>query len=650
MSKNDKSPLVSVIVPIYNSEPYLRGCLDSILHQTYKNLEIILVDDKSRDNSRVVAQEYAESDKRITLICKKTNQGINPARRTGFEHSTGEYIMFVDNDDFISSDSVASHLSAIRTASADISIAKTVWWNDTDTIDQKEVFERGGGSMKILEKKLAYRSLITETSPFAESEVGMLWNRLHKRSFFEGYDWNLSNMPAEDFMTNAYLFNGIKSVVYIDKVQYIHRINNQSTMGRLAQKRGANAQQEIDIFDALFKVSEVFNMVARENCWDFKNEIIYFKYRYFYIRMEAFISKNTLSDTDFKKMQKYTKQSEIATLCSDDFTRYISEYLYAPASDILISLVQYWQEFSHANTLAEFLEMRNATLVENIIHKDRTIRYLEATVQYNSEVMRSLQSLRGSTFNFLGKVKHRLILRAFRAPRILIHKSQTTRLRKKYKDCWLVMDREDSASDNGYVFYTYLLENYPEINAYFAINADSSDVPRLRKEGFKLVFIGTKEHDIAIEESSKLFYAYFTFEYSNNTARRIFLGHGITKDSLPNPGIRSNDYFITALEQEQEFLSERTDMTVVRTGLPRHERLISKMSDPQKEMIIIAPTWRPWLYSNENTVNRSDAYFANWQQLLDSEELRKLSDHYEVVFILHPMMRALEKKIMNLSF
>ena len=91
-------------------------------------------------------------------------------------------------------------------------------------------------------------------------------------------------------------------------------------------------------------------------------------------------------------------------------------------------------------------------------------------------------------------------------------------------------------------------------------------------------------------------------------------------------------------------------MTVVRTGLPRHERLISKMSDPQKEMIIIAPTWRPWLYSNENTVNRSDVYFANWQQLLDSEELRKLSDHYEVVFILHPMMRALEKKIMNLSF
>lgn len=91
---------ISVIVPIYNVEPYLRQCLDSIVDQTYQNLEIILVDDGSPDNCGAICDEYASRDDRITVIHKE-NEGVGAARNDGIEASTGEWIMFVDSDDWL---------------------------------------------------------------------------------------------------------------------------------------------------------------------------------------------------------------------------------------------------------------------------------------------------------------------------------------------------------------------------------------------------------------------------------------------------------------------------------------------------------------------------------------------------------------------
>ena len=96
-------PLISVIVPVYNVEDYLRKCLDSIVNQTYKNLEIILIDDGSTDNSGKICDEYAAKDNRIKLI-HKPNGGLSDARNAGLEIAKGEYIGFVDSDDYIAED------------------------------------------------------------------------------------------------------------------------------------------------------------------------------------------------------------------------------------------------------------------------------------------------------------------------------------------------------------------------------------------------------------------------------------------------------------------------------------------------------------------------------------------------------------------
>lgn len=93
-------PLISVIVPVYKVEPYLRRCIDSIRNQTYTNLEIILVDDGSPDNCGCICDEYAQKDKRILVIHQK-NEGLSAARNSGLDRCTGAYIGFVDSDDCI---------------------------------------------------------------------------------------------------------------------------------------------------------------------------------------------------------------------------------------------------------------------------------------------------------------------------------------------------------------------------------------------------------------------------------------------------------------------------------------------------------------------------------------------------------------------
>ena len=115
---NCNNPLVTVIVPVYKVEPYLRRCLDSIVNQTYKNLEIILIDDGSPDNCGVICDEYAENDKRIKVIHKE-NGGVSRARNEGINVARGEYIAFVDSDDYIEPDLVEKSCIAVEKSGSD---------------------------------------------------------------------------------------------------------------------------------------------------------------------------------------------------------------------------------------------------------------------------------------------------------------------------------------------------------------------------------------------------------------------------------------------------------------------------------------------------------------------------------------------------
>lgn len=114
-------PLISVIVPVYNVEPYLRKCVDSILNQTYRNLEVILVDDGSPDGCPAICDEYATNDERIKVIHKK-NGGLSDARNAGMAVAKGEYLSFVDSDDMLPPDAMEILLHTAISEQADMVI------------------------------------------------------------------------------------------------------------------------------------------------------------------------------------------------------------------------------------------------------------------------------------------------------------------------------------------------------------------------------------------------------------------------------------------------------------------------------------------------------------------------------------------------
>ena len=116
---------VSIVVPVYNAEKYLPKCIDSILNQTFKNFELILVNDGSKDNSLIICEDYKVSDRRIKVINKK-NEGVSIARNIGINSAKGKYIMFIDSDDWIESNMVEKMYDAIQNSDIAICGSKTV--------------------------------------------------------------------------------------------------------------------------------------------------------------------------------------------------------------------------------------------------------------------------------------------------------------------------------------------------------------------------------------------------------------------------------------------------------------------------------------------------------------------------------------------
>lgn len=113
LEQSQPQPLISVIVPFYNAEPYIDQCIQSILNQTYQNLQIILINDGSTDNSFAIVEHYATTDSRIEIYSHPCNQGLSTARNTGLKYSRGEYISFIDADDYIDADFYTTLLVAI---------------------------------------------------------------------------------------------------------------------------------------------------------------------------------------------------------------------------------------------------------------------------------------------------------------------------------------------------------------------------------------------------------------------------------------------------------------------------------------------------------------------------------------------------------
>ena len=155
--------LVSIIVPIYNVEQYLRKCIDSIINQTYKNLEILLVDDGSPDNCGQICDEYAKKDDRVKVIHKE-NGGLSSARNCGIEHATGKYIAFVDGDDFVSKNYISNLFTIIKKYNADISLTNKIYYFEKRQEKKATEYELSEEDLS-MESTMLLENILKDTLP-----------------------------------------------------------------------------------------------------------------------------------------------------------------------------------------------------------------------------------------------------------------------------------------------------------------------------------------------------------------------------------------------------------------------------------------------------------------------------------------------------
>ena len=244
-AKNE-NPLVSIIVPVYNSAKYLSGCVDSILAQTYKNIELILVDDGSKDDSGKICDSYASKDSRVKVIHQQ-NGGISRAQNAGLDAASGEFIAFADNDDILDCKNIEILLNAILQSGASMSKAK---WQQFGLSSLEQIKKEAGlgarglsaeksqatarlenmPQIKIVKNPLkAYQTVFckifriignklgknSETRYFNEAN----WCRLYKREVWEGVRFPEGKF-AQDTAMASVLYSRMNYVAHVDEVLY----------------------------------------------------------------------------------------------------------------------------------------------------------------------------------------------------------------------------------------------------------------------------------------------------------------------------------------------------------------------------------------------------------------------------------------------
>ncbi len=219
--------LVSVIIPVYNVEKYLKRGIESILNQTYKNLQIIIVDDQSPDNCPQMCDEYARQDDRVMVIHKE-NGGLSSARNEGMKHVCGEYIVFFDSDDYMSSTAIERMMRMCKDNNCEISIIKTEYIPDemNDEIKDSEAEKIYVFNTKDAIEQTLYQKMYSCTA----------WGKLYHKNVLDGLEFPPGKI-AEDLAVSHTIFHRAKKVAYSNQIGYYYRQNPTSIMHTFREAR-----------------------------------------------------------------------------------------------------------------------------------------------------------------------------------------------------------------------------------------------------------------------------------------------------------------------------------------------------------------------------------------------------------------------------
>ena len=250
-----QNPLVSIIVPIYKVEPYLRRCLDSIVNQTYTNLEIILVDDGSPDGCPQICDEYAAKDKRIVVIHKE-NGGLSDARNAGLNICKGQYISFVDSDDRVDEKYIENLINLAIKEKADITISENL------ICKNKNISINKSYNTKVYTSKEAILHLLK----INHIAFTVSWGKLYKRELFSSLRFPIGKYH-EDEVTTYILFYNSKKIAYTSEILYYYYQHAGSIVSTRHPWDVLEYLEQRYIFFKEKKESNLLSLLLPPLCW-----------------------------------------------------------------------------------------------------------------------------------------------------------------------------------------------------------------------------------------------------------------------------------------------------------------------------------------------------------------------------------------------
>lgn len=283
-------PKISVVVPVYNVEAYLEKCIDSILNQTFRDIEVILVNDGSTDRSGYICDEYAKIDKRIKVI-HKINEGVSSARNQGISIAKGDYIGFIDSDDIVANNMYETLYSLCITNDADISSCRNIRFFNESDISSMYVSIKNSIT-RIYEKeniiKAYYSGKLNEVA---------VWNKLYKKELFETIEFPKGRI-YEDVSIMYKLYLSSNRLVEIEDTLYFYRFNPNSITNK---GFSSNRFDIVNLYQEQYQImSKAYPKVCEQ-----------IKYDYFHNLRRIFV--DIINDKELEDKKKYIKRVSILT-------------------------------------------------------------------------------------------------------------------------------------------------------------------------------------------------------------------------------------------------------------------------------------------------------------------------------------------------
>ncbi len=271
---------ITVIVPVYNVENYLEEAINSVISQTYKNLEILIIDDGSTDNSSQICDKYAKKDIRIKVF-HQTNKGLSGARNTGLKNATGKYIMFLDSDDKFEPQACETMYKFIERTKADYAIGNYINIDEDGSKWENPIF-----------KKDTYKEFTLSIKDYEKSFYIMnsaVWNKIFRKSFLDSLNITfVERLPAEDAIFTTTCFIKSKKVCYIPEIIYQYRQRYSNSISNSCSKK---------YFDGINKAYNIIYQNFKDN-----NEIGF--YRYFYAKSMNYILYKFIDSTKLERQER----------------------------------------------------------------------------------------------------------------------------------------------------------------------------------------------------------------------------------------------------------------------------------------------------------------------------------------------------------